>query len=414
MTRMNAKSDLPDISEFDLLNVSSDFIADPYPWFHALRQGSPVHRNPDGSYVLTRYDDLASIYRNPDLWSSDKRADFGPKFGVNSPLFEHHTNSVVFTDPPNHTRIRKLFQYAFTPRALSAFETRISDLVDGYLDQLSDAGHMEVVSEFSFRLPIEVVCDMLGVPTSDRGLLREWALAILTALEPRLTDDQLEVGNKAVVEFKTYLRELIQHKKSHRHLSLPTEVLMVMADAADDNQKLTEMELLHACIFMLNAGHETSTNMISHGIHEMLRNPEQIIHLREDPGLIDTMVEEVLRFQAPIQINNRRSTGPAQIGGVELDAGTTVHMIVAAANRDPAQFANPDQFDITRRPNRHLSFALGIHICAGNNLARLEAAIAFSKLFKRFPKLRLLEDATIAPRLRLYTQLCEALLRWSR
>lgn len=389
-----------DITDFDLLNVPPGFAADPYPWLAALRDRAPVHRNPDGTHVLTRYDDLVAIYRDPGLWSSDKTVDFAPRFGPSAPLYEHHTTSVVFTDPPDHTRIRALFQHAFTRKALAALQPRIDALIDRALDRFADTGTMEVVEDFSFRLPIEVVCDMLGVPSQDRALIRDWAVAILTALEPRLTRDQLDTGNRAVTDFKQYLRDLLAHRRAHPDTIQPGEVLTILADAESDGARLTETELLHQCIFMLNAGHETSTNMISHGIHEMLRAPSQIARLRADPALIDAMVEEVLRYQAPIQINNRRALADTRIGGTDLPAGTIVHLMVAAANRDPAQFPDPDRFDISRRPNRHLSFALGIHICIGNTLARIEAAAAFGKLFARFPNLTLAAPARIAPRLR--------------
>ena len=388
-----------DIAGFDLLDVPDDYTADPYPYLAALRQQSPVHANPDGTYILTRYDDLVAIYRDPKVWSSDKKADFAPKFG-DTPLFEHHTTSVVFTDPPDHTRIRNLFQSAFTRKALAALTPRIEQLVDDYLDEFEDRGEMDVVENFSFKLPIEVVCDMLGVPTGDRELIRKWALAILTALEPKLTEEQLVQGNRAVEDFKAYLRDLIAHRRAHPNEATETEVLTILADAEADGKKLTELELLHQCIFMLNAGHETSTNMISHGIHEMLLRPDQIRRLLDEPALIDSCVEEVLRYQAPIQVNNRRSTAETALHGMTLPAGSTVHMIIAAANRDPAQFPDPDQFDIARRPNRHLSFGLGIHICAGNALARLEGVIAFGRLFSRFPNMSLKSRPKIARRIR--------------
>jgi len=390
----------PDITDFDLLHVPAGYIDKPYPFLAALRDRSPVHRNPDGTCILTRYDDLTAVYRDPRVWSSDKTVDFAPRFGTDAPLYEHHTTSVVFIDPPDHTRIRALFQHAFTRRALAALQPRIETLIDGYLDRLEDCGVMEVVEDFSFRLPIEVVCDMLGVPAGDRMQIRDWAVAILTALEPKLTQAQLDTGNRAVVEFKHYLRDLLAHRRAHPGSAQPGEVLTLLADAEADGQKLSELELLHQCIFMLNAGHETSTNMISHGVHEMLRHPDQIARLNADPALIDPMVEEVLRYQAPIQINNRRALSDTRVGGVDMPAGTIVHMIVAGANRDPAQFPDPDVFDIARRPNRHLSFALGIHICIGNSLARIEAAVAFSRLFRRFPTLQLVAPARIAPRLR--------------
>ena len=384
---------------FDLQNVSEDYLVDPYSVLAELRAQSPVHKNTDGTFVLTCYADIVQTYRDPMIWSSDKRATFKPKFG-NTPLFEHHTNSIVFIDPPDHTRIRRLFQSAFTRKALAAFVPRITSLVDEYLNRLEDQGQMEVVEEFSFCLPIEVVCDLLGVPRQDREFIRGWANAILTALEPTLVQKQLDDGNQAVVDFKQYLGDLIAYRRAHPHDAQDTEVLTILADAEADGKRLTEIELLHQCIFMLNAGHETSTNMITHGIHEMLLNPNQIDLLFENPDLIEPMVEEVLRYQAPIQINNRRANSDQILSGVTIPADTTVHMMINAANRDPAQFSNPDRFDITRRPNRHLSFGLGVHICAGNALARVEAQIAFQRLFRRFPKLALTIPAVIAPRLR--------------
>ena len=384
---------------FDLQNVSEDYLVDPYRVLAELRAQSPVHKNTDGTFVLTCYADIVQTYRDPMIWSSDKRATFKPKFG-NTPLFEHHTNSIVFIDPPDHTRIRRLFQSAFTRKALAAFVPRITSLVDEYLNRLEDQGQMEIVEEFSFRLPIEVVCDLLGVPRQDREFIRGWANAILTALEPTLVQKQLDDGNQAVVDFKQYLRDLIAYRRAHPHDAQDTEVLTILADAEADGKRLTEIELLHQCIFMLNAGHETSTNMITHGIHEMLLNPDQIDLLSENPDLIEPMVEEVLRYQAPIQINNRRANSDQILSGVNIPADTTVHMMINAANRDPAQFSNPDRFDITRRPNRHLSFGLGVHICVGNALARVEAQIAFQRLFRRFPKLAITIPAVIAPRLR--------------
>ena len=386
-------------TKFDLQNVPEGYLADPYSVLAELRAQSPVYANPDGTFILTGYNDILQTYRDPIAWSSDKKAAFRPKFG-NTPLFEHHTNSVVFIDPPDHTRIRRLFQSAFTRKALAAFVPRITGLVDEYLNRLEDQGQMEVVKEFSFCLPIEVVCDLLGVPRQDRIFIQVWANAILTALEPTLTKKQFDDGNQAVVDFKEYLRDLIAHRRSHPDGAQDTEVLSVLADAEADGEYLTEIELLHQCIFMLNAGHETSTNMITHGIHEMLCNPDQISLLLQDPSLIEPMVEEVLRYQAPIQINNRRATSDQILSGVTIPADTTVHMMINAANRDPAQFPDPDCFDITRRPNRHFSFGLGIHICAGNALARVEAQVAFQRLFHRFPKLALTSPAVVAPRLR--------------
>ena len=192
-------------------------------------------------------------------------------------------------------------------------------------------------------------------------------------------------GNCTVIEFKACLRDLIRHRRSFPDESSPTEVLIVLADAEVDAERLTEQELLHQCIFMLIAGHETSTNMLSHGVHEMSRSPWEIRCTAENPGLVDSMVEEALRCRAPIQINNRGSTKDAELGGLAIPEGTAVHLVVVAANHDSRQFPDPDRFDMARRPNRPLSFCPRVHVCAGNSLARMEAAIAFRKLFGRFP-----------------------------
>lgn len=399
MAKMAENQQKIDVSDFNLMDLPDDFVPRAYGYFDALRETSPIHENPDGSFVLTRYDDIVAVYRHPAVWSSDKKIDFKPKFGA-SPLFEHHTTSLVFRDAPDHTRIRKLFQAGFTRKALAALEPRIHTLVDGYLDKLEDQRAMEVVSDFSFELPIEVVCDMLGVPSADRTHLRDWALLILGALEPVLSDEQFEAGCRAVEDFKAYLRERIKERRATPEARRDEDILSALLEAEDDGEKLTELELLHQCIFLLNAGHETSTNMISHGVHEMLRNPDQIATLRSDPSLIESMVEEVLRYQAPIQINNRRALSDTDLSGVPLPAGSRVHMMLGAANHDPDRFPDPRRFDIARRPNRHLSFGLGVHICAGNSLARIEAAVAFNKLFTRFPSLQLDAPAELSNRIR--------------
>jgi len=395
----NERTSAIDVSAFDLLTPPDDFVPRAYEYLAALRATDPVHRNSDGTLLLTRYDDMVAVYRDSSLWSSDKKLDFAPKFGA-SPLFEHHTTSLVFRDPPDHTRIRKLFQHAFTRKALAVLEPRIHALVESYLDALADRGEMDIVSDFSFKLPVEIVCDMLGVPSSDRALIRDWALLILGALEPVLSREQFQDGCRAVEDFKAYLRDQIRSLKKDPKSRREGEILSTLVDAEEGGEKLTELELLHQCIFLLNAGHETSTNMLSHGIHEFLRHPGEIEKLNADPSLAESAVEEVLRYHPPIQINNRRALRDTELSGTALPAGSMVHLMLGAANRDPSQFPDPDRFDIARRPNRHLAFGLGIHICAGNSLARIEGQIAFGKLFARFPDLRLDAPAKLSKRLR--------------
>ena len=385
------------IESFDLFNPPSDFIDNVYKYYNLLRENSPIHKNSDGSYILTSYKDLVGVYRNFKIWSSDKKTEFGAKFG-SSPLFEHHTTSVVFVDPPDHTRIRKIFQQAFTPKSILGLEKDINKLVDSYLVMMHEKKKFDFVSDFSFRLPVDVVCSVLGIPSEDRQLIRDWAHKILGALEPKLTSKQLDEGSSAVVNFKQYLKDQIKFRKTHKDVNRANEILSLLIEA--EGLELSETELLHQCIFMLNAGHETSTNMLSHGLNELINHRDQYNLLQKEHRRIDTAVDEILRFQPPIQINNRRCLEKTILGDIMVPEGTSVHMIIAAANRDPSQFFEPEIFDISRSPNRHLSFGLGIHICAGINLARLEAKVAFQSLLSSFKEINLLKKPNIANRIR--------------
>jgi cytochrome P450 len=346
-----------------------------------------VHRCPDGSIFLTRYDDVVAVYQDHQRYASDKRFEFAPKFGA-TPLYEHHTTSVVFRDPPDHTRIRRLFAPAFTPRALAALEPRIEALVDRLLDDAAARGGMDVVDDFAAAVPVQLIGDMLGIPADERGPLRGWSLAILGALEPAPTAAQLTVGNRAVDEFKEYLRRLIAARRL-RPSNDPGEILSALIAAEDAGDRLTEVELLHQCIFLLNAGHETTTNLIANAVLTLLEHPAAAVRLRAAPGLMSSAVDEFLRYQSPNQLGNRRLVTDAVIGGVTLAPDTLITLCIGAANRDPAQFPDPDRLDLARSPNRHLAFITGIHACAGMWLARMEGRVAIGRLVARFPEVRL-------------------------
>ena len=346
-----------------------------------------MHRCPDGSILLTRYDDVAAVYQDHARFASDKRVEFAPKFG-DSPLYEHHTTSVVFRDPPDHTRIRRLFAPAFTPRALAALEPRIAALVETLLERAAAQGGMDVVDDFAAAVPVQLIGDMLGIPGTEREPLRGWSLAILGALEPATEPERLAAGNRAVEEFKEYLRRLIAARR-RRPGGEPGEILSALIAAEDAGDRLTEVELLHQCIFLLNAGHETTTNLIANAVLTLLEHPAAAARLRAEPQLIGTAVEEFLRYQSPNQLGNRRVVAPVTVGGVPLPPETLVTLCIGAANRDPAQFPDPDRVDIARTPNRHLAFITGIHACAGMWLARMEGRVAIERLVARFPGLRL-------------------------
>jgi cytochrome P450 len=383
---------------FDLRALPAGFYEDPFPTYHALRRWDPVHRDPDGSYFLTRYDDVVAVYQDHRRFSSDKRVEFAPKFG-DTPLYEHHTTSVVFRDPPDHTRIRKLFAPAFTPKALAALEPRVVRLVDSLLDAAAARGGMDVVEDFAAALPIQLIGDMLGVPADERGPLRGWSLAILGALEPEPGDERLQAGNRAVEEFKAYLRRLIGERR-RRPGNDPGEILSALLAAEDAGDRLTEVELLHQCIFLLNAGHETTTNLIANAVAALLEHPDEWARLRTDPALLPGAVEEFLRYQSPNQLGNRRVVAEVEVGGARMPEGTLVTLGIGAANRDPAQFPDPDRLDLSRAPNRHLAFITGIHACAGMWLARMEGRVAIGRLVERFDRLRALAPPVRAPRAR--------------
>jgi cytochrome P450 len=371
---------------FDLARLDRAFLDDPYPTYRALQEHDPVHRMPDGSLFLTRYDDLVEIYRDARTWSSDKKTSFKPNFG-DSLLYEHHTTSLVFNDPPVHTRVRKLLAPTFTPRALEVMRSRIEALVDRLLEAAARRGTIDLIEDFAAAIPVQLIGDLLGIPQEERGPLRNWSLRILGALEPTLSPEQFEAGVTAVAEFKDFLRGQIARRNWERSAD-QGEILSKLVAASEldggGGERLSEAELLHNCIFLLNAGHETTTNLIGNGVDLLLRHPDALSDLAGHPDLIDGAVEELLRMESSNQLGNRRAAAGTVIGGVKVAAGTYVHLCIGAANRDPSQFPEPDRLDLRRHPNRHLAFGSGIHICAGNSLARMEAQVAIGKLVARF------------------------------
>jgi cytochrome P450 len=376
---------------FDIKRLAPSFLENPFPVYRALREHDPVHRMPDGSYFLSRYDDCAAIYHDAKTWSSDKTIDFRPNFG-DSALYEHHTTSLVFNDAPYHSRVRKLLAPAFTPRALKALQPRIEALVDRLLERAAARGEIDLIEDFAAAIPVQLIGDMLGIPQDERGPLRDWSLAILGALEPVLNPAQFERGVTAVDEFKAFLRDLIARRNRERSGD-DAEILSkliagsAVCPAGAPAECMSELELLHNCIFLLNAGHETTTNLIGNGVDLLMRNPDALRELREHPELIETAVEEFLRMESSNQLGNRRAATDTVLAGVAMPKGTYVHIGIGAANRDPAQFPEPERLDIRRDPNRHLAFATGIHACAGMSLARMEGQVGIGRLVQRFGRI---------------------------
>lgn len=386
------------IDGFDLRHLPPDFYADPFPYYAALRAASPVRRLPDGSYLLTRYADVEFVYKNPRIFSSDKQIEFGAKFGA-SALFEHHTGSLVFNDPPLHTRVRRLINGALTPRAVAHIQPDLESLVDRLLDAMAAKRSVDLIEEFAAAIPIEVIGNLLGVPHEERAPLRGWSLAILGALEPRLHAEAAERGNRAVREFEAYLDGLIERRR--REARPPdADLISRLLHGESADERLSRAELIQNCIFLLNAGHETTTNLIGNGLVALAEHPDQRERLLAEPHLIKAAVEEFLRHQSPNQLGNRITLQPVELGGVALPAGTQITLCIGAANRDPEEFPDPDRLDIGRSPNRHLAFGSGIHQCAGVGVARLEGITAIGRFVRRFPSYALAESPTRGGRAR--------------
>jgi cytochrome P450 len=374
------------VASFDLRSLPDSFYVDPYPVYRALRETSPVHRLPDGGIFLTRFADMERVYKDTSAFSSDKKIEFKPKFGE-SPLYQHHTTSLIFNDPPLHTRVRRLINGALTPRVIADLEGDLVTLVDSLLDAMAAKGSADLIEDYAIAIPVEVIGNLLDVPHPERGPLRNWSLDILGALEPTISPETAARGNRAVTDFVAYLETLVARRRASPGDSR-RDVLTRLIQGEADGERLSEVELLQNCIFILNAGHETTTNLIGNGLALLLDYPEQRQRLLDHPDLMRPAVDEMLRYDSPVQLGNRMTTEDCELGGVRIEKGTSINLCIGAANRDPEQFAVPDAFDVARSPNRHLAFVSGPHQCVGMALARLEGRIAVSRFLDRFPNFR--------------------------
>ena len=369
------------------------FVADPYPTYHRLRAEDPVHHSPLGFWVLTRYDDVIAALRDPRRAKEAIAAFVAARFGAPVPALGV---SMLDRDPPDHTRLRSLVSKAFTPRVVEGLRPRIQQIVDGLLDRVHGAGAMDLVEELAYPIPVIVICEMLGVPVEDHERFKGWSLDIARGLDSVLLPPDSDVPRRSIASrnaLADYFRELI----ARRRAAPRPDMLSSLIAAEEAGDKLSESELLATCILLLIAGHETTVNLIGNGTLALLRHPDQLRRLRDDPGLIGSAVEELLRFDGPVQRTARIPSEDVVVGGQLISKGEMVMPFIGAADRDPAQFPEPDRLDLGRMDNRHIAFGWGIHFCLGAPLARLEGQIAINTLVRRLPKLAL---ATETPEFR--------------
>jgi cytochrome P450 len=356
---------------------------DPYPTYRALRRADPVHRSLlMDTWVLTRYDDVSLLLRDQRLSVERERWKGFQTLDDQVPVA-----SMLVVDPPYHTRLRALVSRAFTPRTVERLRPRIEAFVNDALDRAESRGGLELIGDLAYPLPVTVIAEMLGVPSADWPRFRAWSRTLVAALDP-LSARAAGAAAAALAAREAlggYLSEIVALRRAEPAEDLITALLLL----DESGEGLTHLELVVMANLLLVAGHETTVNLIGNGVLALLRHPEQLASLRERPELIRPAVEELLRFDSPVQLTARVALERFEMGAQEIQAGDMLIALLGSANRDGAQFSDPDRLDLGREPNPHLSFGRGIHFCLGASLARLEAQVAIGALVSRFPRLRL-------------------------
>jgi len=368
------------------------FRDDPMPWYRALRERAPVFTHPDIGVVLSRYRDIDAVLRDrrfgvatPSPWREVFAAGAPPSMHLLS------ENSLLFVDPPQHTRVRGLVAQAFTPRRIEEMRPRIEASIGAVLDRIDDAPTFDVLEEIAWSVPIAAVTDLLDVPATDRALLHAWTHAITAVDELPLDFEVLPAAGVAADEFLAYAGELVDARRRDPGDDMISGLLAAEADG----ERLSRDELLSMVVLVLLAGHDTTASLLSTGLWLLLSHPDAAADVRDDPGAVANAVEEVLRYLGPLQVasgGGRWPTEPVTIEGTVIEPGTPVRLLLGSANRDPDRYDDPDRFDIHRTSIRHLAFGRGLHTCLGAALGRLEAQVVLPAVLQRFPDLALVDD----------------------
>jgi pimeloyl-[acyl-carrier protein] synthase len=387
------------VSSSDMFNFFlPEFRQNPYPFYQRLRESDPVHwgisfePGIDGMWHIARYSDILQILRDQRF---THQAQAGNSASATSPdfidplqlYFSLSRQSLLFADPPAHTRLRALVSRAFTPRMIEGLRPRVEATASALLQAGQKRGRLDVVNEYALPLTITIIAEMLGVPPEGRAQLTSWAGILIRAVDCKQSPDIYASAAQVAMEIYAYFTELL----ARRRQALGPDLLSQLLVAHDQEDRLSEAELIVTATTLLIAGHETTVNLISNGTYALLRHPEQLTLLRQRPDLMPSAIEEFLRFEASSQMASRYATEDMQVGGTTIQRGQIVNLLLGSGNRDPQAFSDPDHLNITRRENRHLAFGMGIHYCLGAPLARLEAQTAIGLLLHHFPGLRLLD-----------------------
>jgi cytochrome P450 len=376
------------------------FIADPYPAYAELREQAPVVLDErTDHWLVSRYEDVNASLRDRRFGRTYHHLATDEEMGRPSapewhaPFWHLVRSGILDMEPPDHTRVRRLVSKAFTPRMAEALRPHVQRLMDENVDVVAGAGEIDLIPSIAEPLPVAVIAQLLGIPDEDRHLLRPWSADICRMYELAPTEEDAHIAIHACVEFSEYLRQLSRARRAD-----PREDLISgLAQVVDEGERLTEDELIGTCVLLLNAGHEATVNVTGNGWWSLFRHPDQLRRLRDDPSLVPRAIEELMRFDTPLQMFERWVLEDVEIRGVEVPKGAELGLLFGSANHDPAVFERPDELDLGREPNPHLAFGAGVHFCLGAPLARIELETSFATLLRRFPLMELVEEPAWKP-----------------
>ena len=381
----------PVVSTVSVIELFSPEVrADPYPLFAEMRAADPMHPTPFGGWLVLGHRETETALRD-SRFSVDHRKAIRSELAENlgpSPAERGLENVMLFMDPPDHTRLRKLVNKAFTPRHVEAMRPRIEAIVSEILDRVADEREVDIIAELAYPLPVRVIAEMLGVPSEDVAQFRKWSGDVAPILDPVMSEEDVEKVIFGGLSLAQYFDELVAERRAEPRDDMVTELIR----AEDEGERLTEEELRSTLMLLLIAGHETTMNLIGNGLYALLRNPDQLERLRAQPELMRSAVEELLRYDGPVHLTARTAPTDIELGDKVVEAGRMAIMMLGAANRDPSVFDHPESLDVARTPNKHLAFSAGGHFCVGATLARIEGQIAFRALLDRFDTIELLEQ----------------------